>query len=92
MRKERDYPMNQPDPKEMLALTASAHAWIDNLIISGVTEQSAVVSILQALTERAMMVKGPAATAQWLHAYADFVSDSGGALLKSLKEQKGLKG
>jgi hypothetical protein len=82
--------MTAPTPGEqqdMLDLRTKAQAWIDSLLVAGMSEAAAVAAIHLSLVERALVSGGVAKTATWLRAQAKQVEVNGPALLKELKAQ-----
>ena len=78
---------NSEQLKEMLGVLAQAHAWIDTLVIAGVSENAALAALHQAIVERHLTVLGVLATAEWLQARADMVAGLGHELLTELRAQ-----
>lgn len=75
------------DEKEALALIPHAHAWIDDLVISGVSESAAISAIETALIERNLTRGGVDRTLAWMGAMVTMVERCGAAMLAQLREQ-----
>jgi hypothetical protein len=76
-----------PEDREMLDLRAKTQAWIDDLLIAGMSQNAASAAIHQALVERSLVTGGVAATAHWLRAMAKHTEIHGPALLAELRKQ-----
>jgi hypothetical protein len=76
-----------PEEQEMLSLRAKTQAWIDDLLIAGMSQNAASAAIHQALIERALVTGGVPATASWLRGMAKHVEIHGPALLAELRKQ-----
>ena len=64
------------DLDEARELHAKAHAWIDSLLVAGVTENAVVTALLVAATDRVLMAGGPAKAADWLRGHADNIEET----------------
>ena len=76
-----------PEEQEMLSLRAKTQAWIDDLLIAGMSQNAVASAIHTALVERSLVTGGVAATAHWLRAMAKHTEIHGPALLAELRKQ-----
>ncbi|TMJ19554.1 MAG: hypothetical protein E6G92_07195 [Alphaproteobacteria bacterium] len=75
----------QGERAEMLDLLKRTHAWIDGLMVGGVSENVAVTAMQVALIERLLRAAGVSATVEWLQRQADFTMAGGDQLLAEIK-------
>lgn len=73
--------------REMLDLLKRAHAWIDDLQIAGMAENTIVTAIHTALVERALRSGGVTKTVEWLQGQADMMHTMGPLLLEEIRKQ-----
>lgn len=72
-------PMAMND-REMIDLARKAHEFINTLMVAGIDERIAVVTIGNILIERVVRTRGAAGAAQWLRGLAKVVDDHGGEI------------
>lgn len=72
-------PMAMND-REMIDLARKAHEFINTLMVAGIDERIAVVTIGNTLIERVVRTRGAAGAAQWLRGLAKVVDDHGGEI------------
>ena len=71
---------------EMLDILKRTHAWIDDLMISGVAEKVIVPAILSALAERHLRASGDViVTVEWLQRNADLLLAVGPEMLREIR-------
>lgn len=65
------------EDREMIDLARKAHEFINALMVAGIDERIAVVTIANSLVERVARTRGAAGAAHWLRGLAKLVDDNG---------------
>ncbi|MAM37510.1 MAG: hypothetical protein CL949_03175 [Erythrobacter sp.] len=73
------------DEREMVDLARKAHEFINSLMVAGVDERIAVVTIGNTLVERVARTRGAAGAAHWLRGLATLVDQNGDAIEETSK-------
>lgn len=66
--------------QELVDLARKAHEFINSLMVAGIDERVAVVTIGNTLVERVARTSGAAGAAHWLRSLAKLVDDNGDAI------------
>lgn len=68
------------DEREMVDLARKSHEFINSLMVAGIDERVAVVTIGNTLVERVARTRGAAGAAHWLRSLANLVDANGDAI------------